>query len=341
VAAAAAAPAAGATPAPAAIAPTDGVLGRYRLVERIAEGTVAEVFTAVPEGASGVRRSVVIKRLRPELAENPANGPHFTAEATLLAKIGHRNIVPVLDMGHVNGTYYLAEEYVVGRDLERLTRRMAEAGRPPLSVPAVLYVIHEMLAALTHIHAPAPDKGAPLGFVHRSLSPFKVMVSRLGEIKLLDFRILPAGQASPNDLGAVKVNSDFASPEQARGRILDHRSDLFSVGLVIYFLAARESLYRGETAYDRLSRAAQGLGKAEMSRVAALPTPLPDLLMRALQASPDRRYESAAEFQAEVAPYLPGGEDEVAELVAELFTEDLQREIDRLASATGGSRLVG
>jgi hypothetical protein len=333
-------------PRPAPLREKDAVLGRYRLVEKIGEGATAEVFTAMFTGAGGVQRSVVIKRLRPELSDNPTARGHFTDDAKLISKLVHPNLGPVFDCGEAGGTYFIAEEYIVGRDLGRLTRRLSEAGRPPLSLAGMCYVAHEVLGGLAYLHSSRPGLEAPSGFVYRDIAPSNVMISRLGEVKLVDFRIVRAHQSiSLTELGTVKGHVDFMSPEQARGRGVDHRSDIFSAGLLLYHCAAGRSLYRGETHYDRLSRAAQGPGVQELERINALPPPLPKLLLRALATNPDARYQAAAEFRAAVASHAAGGEDEVAGLVSDLFADELQEEIDRLsdvaappAGARPGSR---
>jgi hypothetical protein len=326
-------------PGPAQLVPAGTALGRYLLVERIGEGGMAEIFTAVSFGAEGFRRNFVVKRLRPEMAANPNAVAHFIEEANTVSRLVHPNIVPVFDFGEVDGAFFIAEEHIVGRDLGRLNRRLSDEGRPALSIQAALYVAHEILSGLMFVHEAREGDDAPLGFVHRDVSPQNVMVSRLGEVKLLDFGIMKAAQSeSRTEIGTVKGNVDFMSPEQARGRDVDHRSDLFSVGLVLYSCVAREALYRGETLYDRLSNAAGGPGPGEQARIAALPSPLPALLTHALQPDPDRRFQSAAEFRAAIARHTGGGETEVAALVDELFGEELRQELDRLATVPRPSR---
>jgi serine/threonine protein kinase len=320
---------------------TKGIaLGRYLLVERIGEGGMAEVFTAVSFGAEGFRRSFVVKRLRPEMAANANAVAHFIEEANNVSKLVHPNIVPVFDFGEVAGAFFIAEEHIVGRDLGRLNRRLLEERRPGLSVSAALYVTHEILSGLMYVHEARQGHDAPLGFVHRDVSPQNVMLSRLGEVKILDFGIMKATHsASRTEIGTVKGNVDFMSPEQARGRNVDLRSDLFSVGLVLYASVARAPLYRGETLYDRLNHAASGPGPDELARIQALPHPIPELLTRALMRDPAGRFQTAAEFRAAVAGHITGGENEVAALVNELFGQDLQAEVDRLSSVSPPPRV--
>jgi hypothetical protein len=309
-------------------------LGRYVLLDRIGEGGMAEVFTAVSFGSGGFRRTFVIKRLRPEMASNPVAVAHFIDEANLASTLVHPNIVPVFDFGEVAGSYFLAQEYVVGRDLGRLGRRMLEQNVPRLSVSAALYVVHEMLRGLHHAHEKRGDDGAPLELVHRDITPENVMISERGEVKLLDFGIVKSIQrVSQTDIGTVKGNVDYMSPEQARGRVVDRRSDIFSAGLVLYFALMRSPLYQGDTLYDRLMRAALGPGEEDHRRIDALPAPLPEVLRRALALEPEDRYQTAAAFAQALAPYTEGGQAEVASVLELLFGDELQLEQDRLAAA--------
>jgi hypothetical protein len=334
---------AGTQPVPAAMmgspgsAPYGGVgtpLGRYVLLDRIGEGGMAEIFTAVSFGSGGFRRSFVVKRLRPEMATNPVAVAHFIDEANLASTLVHPNIVPVFDYGEVAGSYFLAQEYIVGRDLGRLTRRMVERNIPAISPQAALYIAHEMLRGLHYAHEKRQDDGAVLDLVHRDVTPENAMISERGEVKILDFGIVKAAaRVSQTDIGMVKGNVDYMSPEQARGRSVDRRSDVFSTGLVLCFAMTRTPLYRGETLFDRLTRAAMGPGEEELAQVAALPKPLPEILKRALAIDPAERYQTAAEFAQAVAPYIGGGAGELTGVINALYGDELQLEQDRLAAA--------
>jgi eukaryotic-like serine/threonine-protein kinase len=324
-------------PAVAMRKPASGIglpLGRYMLLDRIGEGGMAEIFTAVSFGSSGFRRSFVIKRLRPEMASSPMAVAHFIDEANLASTLVHPNIVPVFDFGEVGGAYFLAQEYIVGRDLGRLTRRMVEKHLPPLSPSAALYVAHEALRGLHYAHEKHADDGTALELVHRDVTPENIMISERGEVKMLDFGIVKAAQrVAQTDIGIVKGNVDFMAPEQARGRPVDRRADVFSVGLVIYFAVARKPLYDGETLFDRLTRAAQGPGDEERARIAALPAPLPDLLQTALAIDPDERFDSALAFAQAIASHPHSGAAELTGVINAIFGDELALEQDRLAAA--------
>jgi serine/threonine-protein kinase len=326
--------------APPALRPGPGTpLGRYLLVDQIGEGGMAEVFTAVSFGYGGFRKPFVIKRLRPELNVNPTAVGLFIDEANLASTLVHPNVVPVFDFGEAAGAYFLAQEYVVGRDLGRLNRRLRERGEPLLSTEIILYLAQQLLYGLQYAHDKRDDAGAPLGLVHRDITPENVIISERGEVKILDFGIVKARQrVSQTEHGTVRGNVGFMSPEQARGKNVDHRSDLFSAGLVILTAATGEPAYPGATLYDLLTAAAAGPLDAERARIAALPQPLPTILGRALEVDPDLRYQSAAEFGAAVAPFVGGtAQRELAARVLALFGDELRVERDRLAAAMPGA----
>ena len=310
-------------------------LGRYLLVDRIGEGGMAEVYTAVSFGYGGFRRSFVIKRLRPELIANPTAIDLFIDEANLASTLVHPNVVPVFDFGEAAGSYFLAQEYVIGRDLGRITRRLRERGEPLLSANAILYLAHEVLTGLQYAHAKRDDSGHPLGVVHRDITPENVIISERGEVKVLDFGIMKAmHRVSQTESGTVKGSVGFMSPEQARGKAVDHRSDLYSTGLVILYAATGEPTYSGETFYDLLTAAATGPGDEQLARIAALPEPLPAILGRALEVDPDRRFQTSGEFRAAVASCMTaGGASELSDQLLRLFGDELHAEQERLAAA--------
>ncbi len=308
--------------------------GRYRLIERIGEGGMAEVYTALDDGAP--RDVLVIKRLRQELCANPVAVEHFLEEGEIVRGLRHPNIVTVRDCGAVDGRHYIAGEYVSGRDAGRLTRRMVQLRQRPLSPTAILHLAHEVLCGLEYAHHRVDKQGRPLDLVHRDITPENVMLTTTGEVKLLDFGIARAdGSGAGAEADGVKGNVDFMSPEQARGQSVDRRSDLFSLGLVIYFCAARAPLYRGKSIYDRLLAAARGPGVDEQAFVGALPSPLPEILLRALAIDPKRRFQTAAEMRGALAGHAEGGALELGQTVTRVFGDELADERARIDEARG------
>jgi len=325
----------GPLPSPGGSAPNGtATFGRYTLLDRLGAGGMAEVYTAVTFGAEGFRRRFVVKRLRAELAREAAVVAQFIDEAKLGSTLVHSNIIPVFDFGKVGDEYFLAQEYILGRDMQRITARMFERDGTALPYSVVLHVAHETLKALEYAHTRLADDGRPLGIVHRDVSPNNVLVSARGEVKLFDFGIVKAeGRVSKTQQGVVKGNVSFMSPEQARGADVDARADLFSMGLVIFYCLTGEVLYRGNTTYELLVRAATGPDVSESARIAALPPPCAEIVAKALQVDPAARYQTAGEFATALLPHITGAAAQVTRLMHELFDEELKQEATRFAAA--------
>jgi serine/threonine-protein kinase len=286
---------------------------------------MADIYTAVLHGAEGFRRIYVIKRLRPELARSRVAVEQFIDEAKLGSMLVHSNIVPVFDFGKVGDEYFMAQEYIIGRDLGRLLQRHVETTGRPLGDKLMFYIAHEVLDALGYAHAQPDVSGRPLGIVHRDVSPGNIMLTVRGEVKLFDFGIVKATQrVSKTEVGVVKGNVSFMSPEQARGQPVDPRSDLFSLGLVIHHALTNNQLYLGESTFDQLLRAANGPKTEHLRMLASLPPAIAAILRRALAVDPNDRYQSAAEFAADLAPHAAGGKFEAAALMQTLFGEELR-----------------
>ena len=300
------------------------MFGRYRLLRRLDGGGMADIYTAVLEGAEGFQRTFVIKRLRPELTRSRAAVEQFIDEARLGSVLAHPNIVPVFDFGKVGDEYFMAEEFVVGRDITRLLQRHQEMNSRPLTERLMLYIAHEVLEALAYAHGQVGADGQPLGIVHRDISPGNIMVTARGDVKLLDFGIVKAtGRVSRTEAGVVKGNVSFMSPEQARGESVDARSDLFSLGLVVYYGLTSEQIYRASGTFEQLLQAAAGPKPEDLSKLADLPI-ASRILARALAVDPAQRYQSAAAFAADLAPHVAGGRLDAAALLHGLFGNELR-----------------
>jgi serine/threonine-protein kinase len=244
----------------------------------------------------------------------------------------------VFDFGKVGDEYYLAQEYIVGRDLGRVTMRAVERMHHAPGPATVLYAASETLRALEYAHSKLGDNGRPMGIVHRDVSPNNILISARGEVKLFDFGIVKAeGRVTKTQHGVVKGNVSFMSPEQARGLDVDGRADLFSLGLVIFYCLTGSVLYQGDTTYELLVKAATGPGPIELARIASLPPPCNTIVVRALQPDPAQRYQSAAEFAAALAPHVTGGATAAATLMRTLFAEDFRAEEARFAAAMPAS----
>ncbi len=306
---------------------------RYQIVAPLGEGGMARVFVAQTKGAEGFKRLFVLKRLRPEMSDHAEVVTQFIDEARLGASLVHSNIVPVFDFGRDAEGYFMAQEFILGRDVDGVVRTsVAKFGRT-LDVEVILYIAQEALKALGYAHAKSDETGRPMRLVHRDVSPNNLMISADGELKLLDFGIVKAdNKLTKTQEGIVKGNVFFMSPEQARGLPVDLRADLFSLGLVIYAAAAATPLYTGKTNYDLLLKAGGGLGDEDWARVSALPEPIATLLKKALQFDPNERFQNAEEFAAAIPTAKVAPVARVRALMTELFSAEFANDRNRFSS---------
>jgi len=302
------------------------VFGRYTVFHRLGEGGMCELFIAGLAGPEGFQRTLVLKRLKPEIARNRAAVDQFIDEAKLGSTLVHSNIVPVFDFGKVGDGYFIAQEYVIGRNVGQLIDRHMERIGEPLDPAIVTYIAHEALQALAYAHEKTSDDGEPLHLVHRDVSPGNILVSARGEVKLIDFGIAKAeGRVSRTDLGNVKGNAAYMAPEQARGGTVDARADLFSLGLVLYYAFTGRPFYRGNSLAEVFYAAASGPTPDQLAGLARLPPPAAKALARALAPDPADRYASADEFAADLVEHVaPGARGTVATLVHALFGPELR-----------------
>jgi hypothetical protein len=314
----------------AALTSTVPMLGRYRLLNRLGEGGMAELFIAEANGVEGFSRTFVLKKLRAELAGEKDAVAQFVDEARLQASLVHSNIVPVFDFGMAGSQYFMTQEYIIGRDLARMMERHQQRGGRGLPADIAFFIVHEVLQALAYAHDTCDKTGAPMGIVHRDVSASNVMVSYQGEVKLSDFGIVKSNRrVSKTQVGMVKGNANFMSPEQARGHVVDGRSDLFSLGLLLHYCLTGELLYWGDNDFDTLYRAATGPTGEDMAHIMALPPAASAVLARALALEPADRYQSAAEFSDAVAPLVGGAKHGIARLMQRLFAEEIRHQTGR------------
>ena len=278
--------------------------GRYLLENRIAAGGMGEVYLARMAGAGGFEKRVVIKRVLPHLSESKEFVDRFLDEGRLVVQLNHSNIAQILDMGEVDGQYFMAIEYVDGLDLRSMIRQLRER-KTPCPVEVALHVIGEVAKGLHYAHTRTNQSGKSLGIIHRDVSPSNVVISRSGEVKLLDFGIAMAHERRVESVsGALHGKFVYMSPEQAAGRPLDPRSDLFSLGVVLYELLAGVRPFEGESDLRTLELIREAKLKPITSYRSDLPDAVVAIVLRLLDPNPERRFRTGDELHRAILGYF-------------------------------------
>ena len=272
------------------------VYGPYRLLERVAVGGMAEVFKAMRSGVEGFEKVVAVKRILPHLSDNKEFVDMFINEAKMVAGLTHPNIVQIFDLGRIDKSYYIAMEYVHGRDLRTILRRTRERNmRLPLDLSVL--VVSKVCSALEFAHRKKDSRGRPMLIVHRDVSPQNVLVSREGEVKLADFGIAKAiGRREKSATGIIKGKFAYMSPEQSIGAELDGRSDLFSVGTLLYILTTGRKPFEGEADMDVLMQVRKARFEKPSEVVKDFNPDVERFIARALRGDRARRWQTAEQM---------------------------------------------
>ena len=280
-----------------------GRFGKFTLVERIAEGGMAEVFKASVRGPEGFERIIAIKRLHRALCEDADLTQMLVDEARIAVQLNHPNIGNVFDLGCIDNQYFIIMEYIDGTDVLHLLEQARLQGRR-LPIGAALYGLAETLSGLHYAHTKLNRDGQPLGIVHRDVSPQNIMVTWDGRVKLVDFGIAKAqNRAQTTQHGIIKGKFYYMAPEQAQGHYVDARTDVYAAGMVLYEALAGRSPYDDvpETELLRYVR------RADFPPASAyrpdLDPELSALVEVATQRNPKKRYSSAMEFQLALNDY--------------------------------------
>ncbi|MBW2735617.1 MAG: serine/threonine protein kinase [Deltaproteobacteria bacterium] len=277
--------------------------GRYRLERRIAIGGMAEIFAAKVFGAMGFQKSVVLKRILPQFAEDSEFLRMFITEAKLVCHLEHPNIVQVYELGEVDGQYYMAMEHVHGIDARQLWRTLAKR-KQRLPGALALFIVAEFVKGLDYAHRAVGADSELLGVVHRDVSPSNILLSFRGDVKIGDFGIALVQQESTTQAGVLKGKYGYMSPEQVAGLNVDHRSDIFAAGIVLAELILGRRLFLGRSDFETLDKVMNVRLDVLEKHESALPLELVAIIHRALQRNPVDRYQSAREMQDEIADFL-------------------------------------
>jgi len=283
----------------------DGVkFGQYALIEKIATGGMAEVWKARMRGVEGFQKTVAIKKILPHLSDNQDFIEMFVDEAKLAAQLNHNNIIHIYDLGKIQSSYYIAMEYIDGYDLKTILRR-GEDRSHPMTVELALFVASKLASALDYAHRKKDFEDREMGLVHRDVSPQNVLVSQEGDIKLCDFGIAKAAsKASHTQAGALKGKLQYMSPEQAWGRSIDRRSDIFALATVLFEMLTNRKLFTGDNELSILEQVREARVQPPSIYNDEVTPDIDKIVIKALQKDPTNRYQTAGEMARDLDAIL-------------------------------------
>ncbi|HEX2875948.1 MAG TPA: protein kinase [Polyangiaceae bacterium] len=337
------------------------ILGRYELLLPIAKGGMAQVWAARLRGTRGFQKLVAIKTILADVMDNTRLEQMFLEEATLASQIHHPNVVQTQELGEQDGTLYLAMEWVDGEPLGNVMKCAEAHGGLPL--PIAVNFIAQACKGLQAAHDLRDEAGELLGVVHRDVSPQNLLISFSGTAKLVDFGIakVAARSSGLTQAGEVKGKFAYMAPEQVRGHTVDARTDLFSLGILLYAITTGKHPFRGSHTGETLQNICSSKAAAPPSSfLPDYPLELEEVVLKSLQKQPEDRYANAHELlmaldAAFPAALAPGFDSEVAEYMAKLFgtkaserraaIRNAQHEVDRqrhdgAASSVGTLRAI-
>ncbi len=302
--------------------------GKYILLDRLSSGGMAEVYRAKLTGEASFQRLVAIKVMLPQLVEDEQFITMFIDEAKLAAQLSHPNIVQILELGRIGGQLYIAMDLVIGHDLRRVVKRAQKLGRV-IPIKLAAYVIARAAEGLDFAHRQRTPDGREVGLVHRDVSPQNLLLSYDGDVKVVDFGIAKAEErATKTRAGVLKGKFAYMAPEQALGRPVDRRADIFGLGAVFYEIVAGKKLFDGESDLSILDK----VRRVDMLPIEELlPTALPavhDVLRRALAHDPANRFDSASDMAEALASLLIEdrtifGTKQAGEWMRDLYADEL------------------
>ncbi|ATB40686.1 serine/threonine protein kinase [Cystobacter fuscus] len=311
------------------------LFGKYLLLERINVGGMAEVFTAKAFGVEGFERILAIKKILPTMAEDDEFITMFIDEARISVQLNHANIVHIHELGKHEDTYFIAMEYVPGRDLRTILERYRRRKEIMPTAQAV-FLASKICEGLDYAHRKKDARGQDLNIIHRDISPQNILISYEGEVKLIDFGIAKAANRSQKtQAGILKGKFGYMSPEQVRGLPIDRRSDIFAVGVILYEMLTGERLFVGESDFSTLEKVRNAEVPAPRQFNPNIPAGLEKVLMKALSGEADTRYQWGSDLQEDLMRFLLAGDaiyssKHLSAYMKEVFAEDILREAEKM-----------
>jgi eukaryotic-like serine/threonine-protein kinase len=275
----------------------------YKILQKLDTGGMAEVFKAEVETIKGFKKIVAIKRIRPNLVEDEKFVNMFMDEAKLSLYLQHAGIATVFDVGLASKHFFIVMEFIEGLNLRSIIHSIE---KPQLAIQVGVYIIQHICEALDYAHAlKDPQTGEDLKIVHRDVSPPNILISKQGEIKLVDFGLAKASsQNEKSEPGIIKGKFSYLSPEAASGLGVDHRTDIFSSGIILYELITGERLFLGTNDYETVKQVKEANIPDLKSKSPQLPDELIRILTKSLERDPEKRYQTAGDFAEDLARFL-------------------------------------
>jgi serine/threonine protein kinase len=283
---------------------TETATGQYQLLEKIAQGGMAEIFRAKALDIHGLERIVVIKRILPHIAASPEFIEMLIDEAKIAVQLSHGNIAQVYDLGKVADDYFIVMEYVEGKTLSQIMKRLRGEGKL-MPIPCAAYLCSEIANGLDYMHRKTDEQGNPLHIIHRDISPQNAILSVFGTIKIIDFGIARAKtRISTTDSGILKGKFAYMSPEHAEGEKLDYRSDIFSLGIILFELLTGQRLFKGKNNPETIRKVKRAKVPTPSGIREEIPRALDQIVFKALQRDRNKRYQSAHDFSHDLTRFL-------------------------------------
>ncbi|MGD0487628.1 MAG: protein kinase [Syntrophorhabdales bacterium] len=274
--------------------------GKYLLLDNMATGGMAQLFLAKIIGIQGFEKLIAIKMILPHFAREKELVSSFIDEAKLAALLNHQNIVQIYDFGNIEDSYFISMEYLLGKDLRAIWHKAKEKDRP-ISLENALYIVSRACSGLSYAHELKDFQGKPLSIIHRDISPQNIFVTYQGDVKILDFGIAKAAsQSTVTQFGMIKGKVAYMSPEQAAGKAIDQRSDLFSLGIVLYELITQNRMFTGDSTMQILTKVREAEYDSPESVSAGLPAKVYAIINHAIAKEPEQRYQSCSEMLADL-----------------------------------------
>lgn len=304
--------------------------GQYYLMEKIAQGGMAEIFKGLSYDVHGIKKTVCIKKILPQIAASKEFIDSLIDEAKVAVSLSHGNIAQTYDLGKVGDDYFMVMEFVEGRSLSQINRRCRKNDQL-IPIPYLCYFVAEVLGGLDYMHRRADERGQSLGIVHRDISPQNIMVSFSGTVKIIDFGIAKSSiKIGTTDSGILKGKFAYMSPEQARGDPIDHRSDIFSLGVIFHEMITGQRLFKAEENRETLRNVRRARVDPPSKIREELPPELDEIILHALAKDRKERYPLASDMHDELVKFLytthPNFKpSDAAAYVVDLFKDDLPK----------------